>query len=517
MDDKLKYCLCTEATDMTFPYLRVMLSSFIKHNSGWFKGKLVILTCDITPLSKANRKIIKKWYSDVEYIDIKPSTYELIRCSDKEKIHLYKTEAFNLDTYDIILYVSHLSLCLSDCSRMFKGDADIVGCNNDVLSDSIKGMSKRPSKASLKTINTSVLLLSNEVSKHNLANYILDSIISKRVSKKDRDMCKLVYKHTNDSFVRKSLSLTIHGLPSSSVMKKSIYGDHKTKVFNSLLPAAYFIELDVGIFEQSNSASNRYKNVNRLWLSHNKDEFWYDESNVSKVGPLDLHRVRIEARKTRDRDRVLKIRKPKRNTISISTVSVDQIADYIQNKRVCLVANSSDLLYNELGEFIDSHDIVVRFNGYKIDKKHTGIKTNIHASIYLSKSRLNEDVDYRLIIANNRSKWQSSIRKNIKKDKQIAIIDMNWPISMNRKKEFFKITPTTGLNAISFFKTIGGFAELNLIGFNFYDKGSSSVYRDNDTVGHIAKVHNYKFEKKWVYQRFNKTAKHILTYDNKST
>ena len=66
MNDKLKYCLCTEATDITFPYFRVMLISFLKHNSGWSKGKLVILTCDLTPLSKANRKIIKEISSLVE-------------------------------------------------------------------------------------------------------------------------------------------------------------------------------------------------------------------------------------------------------------------------------------------------------------------------------------------------------------------------------------------------------------------------------------------------------------------
>ena len=505
MNDKLKYCLCTEATDITFPYFRVMLTSFLKYNSGWFKGKLVILTCDITPLSKANRKIIKKWYNNVEYVDIKPSTYALIKCSDKEKIHLYKTEVFNLDTYDIILYVSHLSLCLSDCSPMFKGDADVTGCNSDELSDSIKGISKRPTKIKSKTINTSVLLLSNEVSKYDLANYILDSIVSKRVSKKNRDMRKLVLKHTNDSFMRKSSNLRITGLPSPGIMKKSIYGDHKTKKFNSLIPAAYFIELDVGIFEQSNSASNRYKNVNKLWLSHNKDEFWYDESNVSKAGPLDLHHKRIEYR-LQDSKRS---KRSKRNRYGISVVSASQIANYIYDRSICLVANSSELLDNELGEFIDSHDIVVRFNGYEIDKKHTGEKTDVHCVFRQYHYAPSSDTKYKIVISGPLDRWVSSIKK-VHSKHNVGIFDFKFPSGSDIEEyanEHIKI-PTSGLCAyILFRKYMNDKNNITLIGFNGYMGGDvGSIYRKKHFSENfkLATPHAYELERDLWTSKFRK-------------
>ena len=311
MDSKFKYCLCTEATDITFPYIRVMLNSFFKHNSEWFKGTIVLLTCDITPLSKANRKIIKGIYSNVEYVDIKSSKYELINCSAQEKIHLYKTEVFNIDTYDTILYISSFSLCISSSIFLFSGDADIVGCKNDALSDSIKVRSKRPTKHKNKTINTSVFLLSSDVSKYAFTDRILKSIINKRVSKKDRDIQKSVFTHINSLFLQNFPGLKINMFSSNKILKKSLYGDHKIKEFNSLIAGAGFIEINVGIFGKSNGRGlNRYKNIDGMWLSYN--EAYPIELKREKIddSAIHLHNNYVEARKNKVNKNKDKITQP---------------------------------------------------------------------------------------------------------------------------------------------------------------------------------------------------------------
>jgi len=56
--DDIKYCIVTEGADFNFPYLRVMLNSLLTHDS-WVKDNIVIMTCDLTPLSPHNREILK--------------------------------------------------------------------------------------------------------------------------------------------------------------------------------------------------------------------------------------------------------------------------------------------------------------------------------------------------------------------------------------------------------------------------------------------------------------------------
>ena len=41
---------------------------------------------------------------------------------------------------------------------------------------------------------------------------------------------------------------------------------------------------------------------------------------------------------------------------------IEAIAEYFKDKNIFIVANSSELLKYQYGEFIDSHDIIIRFN-----------------------------------------------------------------------------------------------------------------------------------------------------------
>ena len=184
-------------------------------------------------------------------------------------------------------------------------------------------------------------------------------------------------------------------------------------------------------------------------------------------------------------------------------ISIKDIANLFSNKKICLVANSSDLLDVKLGEFIDSHDCVIRFNSFKIDPEYTGTKTTIHSSIYLENENLDELVDYRLIISINKKNWIDRVN-SLDSTKQKSVIDLNWPISNFSNTTQFRSNrvPTTGFNTMLMFYNHVQYSTLSLIGFNFYKNGKNSIYRKDHISSDIAKIHNYSFEENWIKRIF---------------
>ena len=56
-----------------------------------------------------------------------------------------------------------------------------------------------------------------------------------------------------------------------------------------------------------------------------------------------------------------------------------KLSDILKGKTCAVVSNSGDLMNHEYGEFIDSHDVVIRCNWCLIDgyEKHVGKRTDI--------------------------------------------------------------------------------------------------------------------------------------------
>ena len=67
--DDIKYCIVTEGADFNFHYLRVMLNSLLKHNS-WAKDNIIIMICDLTPLSLHNKEILKSINDKIQFVEI---------------------------------------------------------------------------------------------------------------------------------------------------------------------------------------------------------------------------------------------------------------------------------------------------------------------------------------------------------------------------------------------------------------------------------------------------------------
>jgi len=206
------------------------------------------------------------------------------------------------------------------------------------------------------------------------------------------------------------------------------------------------------------------------------------------------------------------------SNVERSFIDLLNFKNFIKDKNIILVANSSDLLKNKNGSLIDSYDIVVRFNSFKIDEVHTGKKTTIHASVYLQEINLDKFVPIRFIVSISLKKWINKI-KSLNKFKQTFLLKYNHHNEL-KDQETTGAPPTTGFVMLTLLLKLGGFKKLDLIGFNFYDSGVSSILRTDEGVAlDISKVHNYNLERDIIMKTLNNHDKenNIITfYDNSS-
>ena len=203
-----------------------------------------------------------------------------------------------------------------------------------------------------------------------------------------------------------------------------------------------------------------------------------------------------------------------RNSISLSFIDLVSFKNFIKDKKIALVANSSDLLNYKNGEDIDNHDIVIRFNSFKLDSEYTGEKTTIHVSIYLQDINLDYFVPIRIIVCNNVSKWVNTL-KTINKYDQTFILKYNHPSILNID---YKKPLTTGLNTLITLIKIGGYKQIDMYGFTFYNGGKNSILRtDAGLSSGISNIHDYNFEREFIYSKmsvYNKNKNIITFYDN---
>lgn len=206
----------------------------------------------------------------------------------------------------------------------------------------------------------------------------------------------------------------------------------------------------------------------------------------------------------------------KRNIVR-SFIDLDKLQSFIKNKTIVLVANSSDLLKHKNGSLIDSYDIVVRFNSFKIDSEYTGEKTTIHASVHLQDINLDYFVPIRFIVSNNLNKWSNKILSLNKFDQSLLLKYNHHNEIEGQQKD--KNPSTTGFVMLTILLKLGGFKKLDLIGFNFYESGLDSILRtDEGVLLNISNVHDYDYEKKIIMSNAYEYDKknNIITYYDSS-
>ncbi len=187
----------------------------------------------------------------------------------------------------------------------------------------------------------------------------------------------------------------------------------------------------------------------------------------------------------------------------VNWIGLGEFRNLIAGKSVCLIANSGRVGQSGLGKAIDDYDLVVRFNSYRIDPKHTGGRTDIHATIHKHGFNWNKPVTTRLVFGGVSGDWKHSLRNRLVPGAQRHLGDesLRWPVrNIGRLgNDVWSGIPTTGFNTLWLLDFLDVSPVLDLIGFDFYESGAYRVPEAMKLA--ITSVHEYTSEKAWVMER----------------
>ena len=289
--DDIKYCIVTEGADFNFPYLRVMLNSLLAHDN-WVKDNIVIMTCDLTPLSSHNREILKSISNKIQFIDIDAKLFSNITVKNQDRnqvlLSLYRLNCFNLKTFDVALYISSYSLCVSSITSLFEGHSDISLADTGIMAQSTRNPNQKMLSSEL---NSSVMLMSssimsNETFKKSLLN--IDKI--KRLS--NRSIDQIIQNSLNLEKIDYSLfSLNL-------ITKKSKFPDSKFRNYQAVQGKVCIINMDIELSKTSN-VHFMFKRINSIWKGYNQQR----GLNIENVNSQTLNEyVKLRLKKTEKPD-----------------------------------------------------------------------------------------------------------------------------------------------------------------------------------------------------------------------
>ncbi|MFF0158939.1 glycosyltransferase family 29 protein [Streptomyces sp. NPDC005263] len=184
-------------------------------------------------------------------------------------------------------------------------------------------------------------------------------------------------------------------------------------------------------------------------------------------------------------------------------ITLGEFRNQIAGKSICLIANSGRVGASSMGAQIDAYDLVVRFNSYRIDPRHTGSRTDIHATIHKHGFNWDQHVTTRLVFGGVSGDWKYSLRNRLVPGAQTHLGDesLRWPVrNIGRLgSDVWSGIPTTGFNMLWLLDFLDVSPTLDLIGFDFYESGAYRVPEAMKLA--ITSVHEYTSEKDWVMQR----------------
>ncbi|MFE0672907.1 glycosyltransferase family 29 protein [Streptomyces sp. NPDC058867] len=187
----------------------------------------------------------------------------------------------------------------------------------------------------------------------------------------------------------------------------------------------------------------------------------------------------------------------------VQWISLGEFRNRIAGKSICLIANSGRVGASSMGAEIDAYDLVVRFNSFRIDPRHTGSRTDIHATIHKHGFNWEKQVDTRLVFGGVSGDWKWSLRNRLVPGAQTHLGDesLRWPVrNIGRlSTDVWSGIPTTGFNMLYLLDFLDVSPKLDLIGFDFYESGAYRVQEAMKLA--ITSVHEYTSEKAWVMDR----------------
>ena len=165
-------------------------------------------------------------------------------------------------------------------------------------------------------------------------------------------------------------------------------------------------------------------------------------------------------------------------------IDIEEIIEYVKNKRVIIVGNNNTVVQENNGDFIDSFDVVVRLN-HAVPQKNLGKRTDIWAFFY--KSIDCQYAEYKKFNPKYILRGCDLVDSRLK-DK-FSIVKLP---SDKLKKHFEPNLPSTGMLVTSFFSFYTK-TQIYLIGFDFF---KTKTFYNSSPVAH--RWHNGDKEKLWI-------------------
>lgn len=188
----------------------------------------------------------------------------------------------------------------------------------------------------------------------------------------------------------------------------------------------------------------------------------------------------------------------------------NEAVEYIKNKSVAIVGNSPSLIGKNLGQEIDSHDVVIRFNHFKLGEylTDTGSKTDVwfrtmhvphrpelqNCKVLLSEDYLHDRVLTRAIDA------LIAVSDNI--------ISLGWQYLKALRKDSKIINPSSGMKMIYYlYKHKSILSKLSIYGFTFNagqelkpENFRNQYFSEDNEYKPNSLTHNYNAESRFINQ-----------------
>lgn len=197
---------------------------------------------------------------------------------------------------------------------------------------------------------------------------------------------------------------------------------------------------------------------------------------------------------------------------SVRSMNVHRFRSYLTGRSVALVANSPSLLGVGLGEQIDSHDVVIRFNSFALQPADTGSKINVHVAFHKYDFNLDVPVDVRILLSAKEDLWRESIKARIRPGAQTWLGDgsLRWPavqLGLIKPDDPYKL-PTAGFNLLRLLLHLGVTSSIDMYGFDFYESGMHRL-QSAAAIPH-SPGHNSRAEKEWVMAHAVTVGDHVI-------
>jgi len=173
---------------------------------------------------------------------------------------------------------------------------------------------------------------------------------------------------------------------------------------------------------------------------------------------------------------------------------IESFNSYMGSKKICIVGNAANIKSKNLGQKIDHHDIVIRFNNccQKENKSDLGIKRDV----WISAPNIKNVIPTEWIVVTGPNmiyrgaNWSRFSKLDLNKNRVISIPLNIWKEMVS----LLKAPPSAGILLLYWIKTIKkGFQDVSMVGFDL--KLNKQQYHYADANHKAGERHNWIKEK----------------------